>query len=202
MKNARLILFAIFAALTLAAPLSMIWKYENTLRRGTLHKFRTQPVDPYDAFRGRYVTLSYQNDFVMLNEQQQKNDFPYGVKGILYVRLKTDDEGFAVPVEASWTTLTGNDVVIVELSRYRGDDRGGRMNFNYPFNRYYLPEDVAPMAEKLYNDANRRGWGGVERGKSDTYVAVRVRNGAGVIEELYIDGRPVREAVRAELEKE
>jgi uncharacterized membrane-anchored protein len=62
MKNARLVLFIIFASLTLTAPLSRIWKYESALRRGKLHRFRTQPVDPYDAFRGRYVTLSFRDE--------------------------------------------------------------------------------------------------------------------------------------------
>jgi uncharacterized membrane-anchored protein len=196
MKNARLVLFAIFAALTLAAPLSRIWKYESALRRGALHKFRTQPVDPYDAFRGRYVTLSYQDESLPAGQHQQEYDEGRGRRDILYVRLKTDAEGFAVPVEASRTAMTGDNVVTV----VRGYRSGDRWNFDYPFDRYYLPEDVAPLAEQLYNSANRWNRGGAERGNA--YVAVRVRNGVGVIEELYIDGKPVREAVRAELAKE
>jgi len=40
-----------------AVPATMIWGRERTLAVGSVYKFRTQPVDPYDAFRGRYVSL-------------------------------------------------------------------------------------------------------------------------------------------------
>lgn len=103
-----------------------------------------------------------------------------------------------MPLRAGRHGRPDDDVVTVERGRRSGDT----WYFDYPFNRYYLPEEAAPLAEKLYNRANRRGWSGEENGKTDTYVAVRVRNGVGVIEELYIGGKPVREAVRAELEKE
>src|SRR5262249_61542714 len=49
---------ALFGALCLAqiaVPVSMITRYEATLRRGTVFKGRTAPVAPVDAFRGRYV---------------------------------------------------------------------------------------------------------------------------------------------------
>jgi len=194
--SVRFVLFAVFAAVTLAAPLSIIWKYENTLRHGTLFKFRTQPVDPVDAFRGRYVTLSFADDFVADGGRTDKWATNNEPGGILYVRLKNDAQGFAVPVESSRKRLSGDDVVTV-TDAYRHRD-GWR--FDYPFDRYYLPEDVAPMAEQLYREANR-GARSRDGAKVDTYVAVRVRNGVGVIEELYLNGVPVREAVRAEMQK-
>jgi len=206
--SVRFILFVVLAVVTLAAPLSIIWKYENTLRHGTLYKFRTEPVDPYDAFRGRYVTLSFADTWL-----KDSKDERFVNEGILYVRLKRDAEGFAVPVEASNKRLSGDDVVTVGAAyrNWRRADDGWR--FDYPFNRYYLPEDVAPMAEKLYGDANRRATAPniiidesiaeikARRARqiSASYVAVRVRNGVGVIEELYLNGVPVREAVRAEM---
>ena len=62
--NVRFALFALFAMISVAAPLSIAWKYENTLRNGRQFMFRTKPVDPYDAFRGRYVTLAFEDGFV------------------------------------------------------------------------------------------------------------------------------------------
>ena len=195
--SVRFVLFVVFAAVTLAAPLSIVWKYESALHYGTLFKFRTQPVDPVDVFRGRYVTLSFADNSV--REPDKGAQYDDHNNGILYVRLKRDAEGFAVPAEAGRKRLSGDDVVTVD-DAYRSDD-GWRLY--YPFNRYYLPEDVAPMAEQLYREANRNRHGsdGESRAKADTYVAVRVRNGVGVIEELYLNGVPVREAVRAEMQR-
>ena len=52
-----------------------------------------------------------------------------------------------------------------------------------PFNRYYMDEDLAPEAERAV-------WGG-PRGRREASVTVRVRNGVGVLEELYIDEVPI-----------
>jgi len=197
--SVRFVLFAVFAVVTLAAPLSIVWKYESALHFGAPYKFRTRPVDPYDAFRGRYVTLSFKDNSL----ENSENDKGWR-DGILYVRLKRDPDGFAVPSEVSREPFSSGDFVRVTVAgpSLRADKI--RWVFNYPFDRYYLPEDVAPMAEQLYREANIRGGtssrdGDSDSAKADTYVTVRVRNGVGVIEELYLNGVPVREAVRAKL---
>jgi len=217
MKHARFVLLAVFAVATLATPLSIVWKYENTLRHGTLFKFRTQPVDPVDAFRGRYVALSFADNYVKREQpvkwnwsREDEEKEPYSLVCPQYVRLAVDADGFAKPVELSSTPLAGSDVITVERSYVKTvfQDGGVQMNVgrtvSYPFDRYYLPEDISPMAEKLYREANMRGGAnsrGESRAKADTYVTVRVRNGVGVIEELYLNGVPVREAVRAQMQK-
>ena len=234
--NARFTLFALFAVVSVYAPLSIVWKYENTLRHGTLYKFRTRPVDPYDAFRGRYVTLGFADDLVEHPHPSGKTDEAENQKSheLNYphqVRLAVDAEGFAKPIELSLKPLAGDDVITVERShnRYAWSAKDKEsiwvgMAVEYPFNRYYLPEDIAPMAEKLYQETNRRenearaqdpqGWQEEQKARKarekaremPTYAVVRVLNGVGVLEELYINGKPVREAVReavakAELEK-
>jgi len=206
--NPRFILFVLFAVASVYAPLSIIWKYENTLRHGTLYKFRTKPVDPYDAFRGRYVTLAFADDDIEYMQQNEnggeldQEKSPYNSQGrLLYVRVAADADGFAKPVLASLTPISGGDVITVDSwwKGYATDANKGWV-LSYPFDRYYLPEDMAPEAEKLYRQANRRS-GDDGKQKSPSYVTVRVGNGVGVLEDLYIDGKPVREALRAELEK-
>ena len=53
----------IIALIGLAAQFSvmglMIARREMTLRNGVVCRFLTAPVDPYDAFRGRYVALNF-----------------------------------------------------------------------------------------------------------------------------------------------
>ncbi|MFE3848617.1 GDYXXLXY domain-containing protein [Flavobacterium sp. LB3P45] len=38
-------------------PLQMIFNQENIINTGTKFKFQTVPLDPHDAFRGKYITL-------------------------------------------------------------------------------------------------------------------------------------------------
>ncbi|MFT6335526.1 MAG: putative membrane-anchored protein [Halioglobus sp.] len=43
----------------LYVPAKMIWNSESTIKDGKAYKFKTQPVDPYDPFRGKFIDLRY-----------------------------------------------------------------------------------------------------------------------------------------------
>ena len=60
MKKRKLLItsFILLCLVQTAVPLSMIARREFTLRNGRVYKFKTAPVDPYDAFRGRFVALA------------------------------------------------------------------------------------------------------------------------------------------------
>ena len=60
-----------------------------------------------------------------------------------------------------------------------------------PFDRYYMSEASAPAAQERYTAAVRRN------SESTAWLTVRVRNGAGVIEGLFIDGVPIEQLVGA-----
>ncbi|MDR0901930.1 MAG: GDYXXLXY domain-containing protein [Opitutaceae bacterium] len=192
----RLILLAVFAAVTLAVPLGIIWRHEATLRHGALHKFRAAPVDPYDAFRGRYVQLSFADN--TCKRADADGDAQGG--SLWYVRLGVDAEGFSVPVEAGRKPPKDGDFLIVDEAGYYSGEKSLRIN--YPFTRYYLPEDIAPEAEALYRKTTRNNLAAPDASgdekRKPTYAAVRVRNGAAVIEELFIGGVPVRDALKAQ----
>jgi uncharacterized membrane-anchored protein len=196
MKNIKLILFAVFAIVSVAAPLSIIWKHEAALRYGKEYKFRTAPVDPHDAFRGKYVTLSFQDEWV---SSDAAGELRLGKAA--YVRLTADRDGFAKPAEVIIQPLTGPDVIRVDQARRNMRDQQWGWFVSYPFNRYYLPEDIAPLAEQLYRRANTRAADADRQPKVETYVTVSVYKGVGVLKELYLNGVPVREAVKAELEQ-
>ena len=56
-------IFLIFLAVVLVqlvVPAKMIFDKEVILKTGTIYKFKTQPIDPSDPFRGKYVTLNYE----------------------------------------------------------------------------------------------------------------------------------------------
>ena len=62
MKKPRLVIFILVALAQICVPASMIWKRQRTLREGRLWKFRTAPVDPVDAMRGRYLSLRFETE--------------------------------------------------------------------------------------------------------------------------------------------
>ena len=66
MKTSKLLIgcFALVAVAQLTVPAWMIVSHERTLLTGKVFKFRTAPVDPYDAFRGRYVRACNRTDAV------------------------------------------------------------------------------------------------------------------------------------------
>ncbi len=58
-RSLRLALFVVVALVQLAVAGGAIVKSELALRTGEAFRFRIQPVDPVDAFRGRYVAIRF-----------------------------------------------------------------------------------------------------------------------------------------------
>lgn len=56
----KIILLIVLFAIQLAIPGYMIFEQNQILTEGTAYKFKTRPIDPYDPFRGRYVTLAFE----------------------------------------------------------------------------------------------------------------------------------------------
>ncbi len=180
-SKVRLWLFAAVALLQLAAPASMIWSRERTLAKGQEFKFRTAPVDPYDAFRGRYVALSFENSEATL---VQGVSAPFG--RTLYATIETGGDGFAKFGAASLSPPKNKPYLKVKAGVTTSS---GGITLQLPFDRFYMEEGKAPAAEAAYREHNRQG-------ARDAYVVVRVLDGAGVIEDLYVGGKPIEEVSR------
>lgn len=177
-------LFVVAAAVQVATAVGQIWKHEGVLRNGTPYKFVTAPVDPYDAFRGRYVALNYADTSTVA---RQGDEIEFGAPA--YVALRSNADGFAEFGELSSAPPAEGDYVRVE---FQGND-GTRANFRLPFDRYFMEETQAPKAEQAYlQNVNLRGQ------TSDlTYALVRIKDGRGVIEDIYVKGKPIREFIAA-----
>ena len=182
MKASRpwLIALAVTAAVQIGVPAHMIIGRERVLHEGDVYKFRTAPVDPSDAFRGRYVALRFDQDRATVApgaaiESGQQ----------VYVEIETGYDGFArfvlarpePPADRPFLKLRAN---------YRSGDT---VYLTLPFDRFYMPEDLAPKAERVYLDHSSRG-------KRDAYVTVRIHDGTGAIENLYVGDRPIADVIR------
>jgi uncharacterized membrane-anchored protein len=197
------LLIALSVAQVGAAALSIL-RYETTLAWGTLYKVKTAPVDPADPFRGRYVAIrpavtlvtpSDETERVLMEAYRSRA----GRGGDLnaYVVLGLDAAGFArveaivadPPRSGDYLAISQTDL---RMSPGREDARGTVLErvIILPFDRYYMSESAAPAAEERYRAAARRN------DQTEAWITVRVRNGRGVVEGLYIDGVPIEVAAR------
>ena len=176
MKQWRLIVFALVVCAQLAVPGSLIWKREQTLRHGSIWKFRTAPVDPVDAFRGRYVALEFEV------EAQEISPPPHVESGwTVFVTLAPDIDGFARIDQTSLRAPPGRDFMEARLT--------GK-TVSLPFDKYWVTERDAPAAEAAYQAQSTRE-------KRNAFVTVRVFKGDAALEQLYLDGLPLGEYLRA-----
>lgn len=179
-------LFAFLVVAQLAVPAWMITSRERTLRDGEAYKFKTAPVDPYDPFRGRYVALAVEPELAPL----PKGAMLYRNQKV-YAVLERDEEGFAKVSELTLTRPDTDNYIQVKVSYV--DNNSARLR--WPFDRYYMDEHLAPQAEEAYRDNSR----GENR---SAHLVVRVRGGAAVLEELYIEGKPIGEYLEDSLANE
>jgi uncharacterized membrane-anchored protein len=179
-----LAILAVVAAGQLAIPAYMINRQETVLREGRAYKFKTAPVDPYDAFRGRYVALRFEQNHA---PWRGTNHAPHRTKA--YALVEEGADGFAVVREVSPQPPATGDFLKVQVNYSGWGTNASMACFSMPFARYYMEETQAPKAERAYWDNNRRT-------NVNTYVVVRVKDGNSALEDLYLNGTPVREFLR------
>ncbi len=171
----------IVVAVQLAVPAWMIFSRERILATGTAFRFRTAPVDPYDAFRGRYVALRF---------DQTQAAAPAGPElrrgQKTFAVLETDKDGFAHFKELRRERPASEPYLTVRVGYYSS---GSIVNLELPFDRFYMEERTAPAAEQAYRQNSRRD-------SQNASVIVRIRGGRGVIENLLIGDVPIAEYVR------
>lgn len=173
-------LFCCVALIQLIIPLSMITKREAVLKDGVQFKFKTAPVDPYDAFRGRYVALRIEADSVPVPRGME---FHHGQS--VYALIGTDENGFARFTSLAASKPAGTPCIQARVRYVSGD----KVQLDLPIDRYYMEEKAAPAAERIYRQHSGQD-------KQDAYVSVRVKDGFVVIEALYVGGERIEEAVK------
>lgn len=127
MKKTLLSILIITIFVQILIPSYMIWGKYDVLKNGEEVKIKVAPIDPYDAFRGRYVSLRYDND--LSYEQRQGK---YGI-------LKIDEEGFATVKKVEREQPEGELYLTSKKDDY----------FYIPLDRYYMEETLAPKAEEM-----------------------------------------------------
>lgn len=176
------------AGVQLYVPAKMIWDREEILNDGKEYKFETAPIDPTDPFRGKYITLSYEEDEI---EVSQAADWINGES--IYVLLEEGDDGYAkISSIAKHEPSATQDFV---KAKVRFTQPSGIVHVTYPFDRYYMDEFKAYEAEQTYASAQR------DTAKHTAYALLSILKGQAVIKEVMIDDTPIKELVERNIQE-
>jgi uncharacterized membrane-anchored protein len=171
-KSIIITLFAAVCLVQLFAVGTQIYSYEKILKHGERFIFRATPADPYDPFRGRYVTFNLRDDNVTVEEN---------LSGDAYAVLSYDNESRGIVSELISTPPTDRPYL-------KADNfwiNSGKASVTLPFNRFYMREDLAKKADRLDRETLNR-----------IDASVKVLGGKGVIEELYFEGVPLSDYLK------
>jgi uncharacterized membrane-anchored protein len=178
-------LFLLVAAVQLYIPAEMISHNENIIQTGKVFKFKCEPIDPYDPFQGKFIYLNFSNRTIRVDKAE---NYEYNQK--IYATFKKDAEGYAI-MDKIYKEKPINRADFLELivDNINNYDSIGKITLEYPFNRFYMNEFKAPLAEQTYVES-------VNDIKKSVYAEVAIKNGTGVIKEVMIDNVPIKDYVQ------
>jgi uncharacterized membrane-anchored protein len=192
-RSIKLAIFGVIALAQLAAPAWMIGQREWILRNGTLYKFKTAPVDPYDAFRGRYVWLNFEENTATWPGPGAIPNEITSTQSPVYATLSADENGFGKFGTVSMTPPASGEYLRVQTAYYWNEnDRElsqRKLRIVLPFDRYYMNEAMAPAAEEAYAANSRRG-------NQKTYATVRIWRGQAVLEGVFIGDQRIEDYIK------
>lgn len=191
MKKLILPAFALMVLAQWMVPVKMIVDSELVLDEGVVYRFRTQPIDPSDPFRGKYVTLSF-----AVSRVETDTLYQYERGETVYALLSVDSAGF-VKIENISPERPQDipDTMLQTTVRYASSYKGRQnVQLNFSFDRFYVEESKAATAEQAY-------WSAQRDSAQIAYAVVKIRNGQGVIENVMINDRPILDIVQALNEK-
>lgn len=185
-KNILIILFLFVAMAQLFVPAQMIYNQEDIINTGKIVKFQCEPIDPNDPFRGKYITLRFKEAGIKV-----KNLKDWNRNETVFAKITTSQEGFAKIKSISKTEPTDNSIYLKLKINYIADyNNENTIYLDFPFNRFYMNENKAKNAEKVYAESTM-----------DTtkiaYALVAAKNGEAVIKDVLIDNISIKELAKA-----
>ena len=179
MKTLSWVIFGLAVLAQWAVPFSQIRGYEQTLATGSLIKLKCAAPDPYDPLRGRYLAV---------RPEQREAKVPEGMKiqphTAVYATLTTGADGLASITHLSHEPPASGDYIRLKATYPFNENTG----IEWPFDRFYINEKLAPEADKWF----------AENIRSETGVIAEVRllHGQAVLADLSFDGKSFREILK------
>ena len=184
MKKITITLFIITAVFQWLVPLDMMWGKEEVIKNGKVFLFKTQPIDPIDYLRGKYISLYFDHNTFKIDTL--KNDFEYNEKAFIAIGTSKTGEAFITNITKEKPENT-SDYFKTTIYSYPNDSI---ISVNFPFDKFYMEENKAPVAEKVYMEANRDT-------SKKCFAKVFIKDGEFAIEDVLIDGVSIVELSKA-----
>jgi hypothetical protein len=172
-----LLVFVILAVVQIAVPAQMIFNRESILKSGTSYKFKTEPVDPSDPFKGKYIYLNYELDHIMMDDKDWKRNQH------IYISISNDSLGFVKATAAHLEPPKSGDFISAKVDWY--NDYDSALYFTVPFTEFYMDEYKAYDAEVAHREAQRDSL------PNATYALVYVMEGEAVLDNVFINNIPI-----------
>lgn len=162
--------FVAMAIAQLGVLMGMIGIHERALRKGTAYRVRCAPRDPVDLFRGRYLDIA----LTPLEGSLVNYTSALGKPG--YAQIAKDAHGFMQVRGIYAAPPSQGDYVEGRVEWAAGGEK--LVQFQLPFDRYYVPEEKAPKIEQAFRAR-----------PDDSYLVLRVYRGFAAVEKLVIAGQ-------------
>lgn len=187
--------FPFYLALLVILPVWQMLQAQAVMTQGKAYRFETQPVDPADAFRGRYIALGFK---AAQTEVERDFSADYGRK--FYAVLGVDANGFGKIERLEIRKPSAGDYVKVRGLYLQTEDcavpspdreppvclplEKPLFRVQFPWDRFYMNEKAAPKAEEAYREA--------PGSQKKTWAVIRVLGDASAVESVYLGGQPIQ----------
>lgn len=177
-------LFAVAAVIQWLLPLTGVWQHERVIRHGAAVRVRCTAPDPFDPLRGRYLTVRPE-DATLPKPDDLPTDRPVPV----WATLAANAAGLSTIESISLVPVGGPTVVKLSARVLTRDPDHPTVIVQWPVQRYYLNERLAPAADALV----------AERLRADSrpVAELRILDGRWVLTDVLLDGVPIREIVKS-----
>lgn len=177
------VIFLLAAVAQWVVPLAGIWQHERVIARGSVVRVLCAAPDPYDALRGRYLAVRPAETRLPTPEGMPDGD---GVP--VWATLVADADGLSRIESLSPTPVAGPTVIRLVAKWHWFGEGGNTVFVEWPFDRFYLNERLAPDADTIVADLFRQG--------RQPVAEFRLLDGRAVLTDVLVDGTSVREVVK------
>jgi hypothetical protein len=178
------VVFAVAVAAQWLVPLLGVWRQERVIARGVPVRIRCAAPDPYDPLRGRYLAIRPEETQAPAPaEMPQRRAVP------VWATLAVGEDGLARIESLAVEPVSGPTVIQLVARRTweGGGQESAEVALDWPVDRFYLNEQLAPAADKLV------------AGKT-TVAELRLLDGRAVLNDVLLDGVSVRELAKRQAE--
>lgn len=162
---------------------NMAYQHDQIASSGEQLKFRIRPVDPHDPFRGKYITLDFEDDSspIQWNESLFSN-------GKTFVQFEVAEDGYARIAHIQGHAFANGPYLELPTESIRKRYKGN-VYVDFPFDRFYMEESKAPRAERELR-ANP------QNEELESYALVAFKNGKAVLLDVVVGEKSIKDFVQ------